>query len=186
LKEAGSINRSLSTLSEVIKRLAKRQQHSNTLTGCRSPPATPSRKALLPPTTPPAVRDRSWSNEDEGLSFIPYRDSLLTWLLKDSLGGNSKMMMIAAVSPLQEHYTGTGSIYILRRQPSHIHVESWGLFVMYICAESLSTLKYVQRAKHIVNTVKVNAVLSEADELAKLRVEMATLKVLKNNTLTVY
>ena len=124
LKEAGSINRSLSTLSEVIKRLAKRQQHSNTLTGCRSPPATPSRKALLPPTTPPAVRDRSWSNEDEGLSFIPYRDSLLTWLLKDSLGGNSKMMMIAAVSPLQEHYTGTGSIYILRRQSSHIHAES--------------------------------------------------------------
>ena len=50
---------------------------------------------------------------------------------------------------------------------------------MYICAESLSTLKYVQRAKHIVNTVKVNAVLSEADELAKLRVEMATLKVSK-------
>jgi len=28
--------------------------------------------------------------------FIPYRDSLLTWLLKDSLGGNSKTVMIAS------------------------------------------------------------------------------------------
>ncbi|ORX63090.1 kinesin-domain-containing protein [Hesseltinella vesiculosa] len=32
-------------------------------------------------------------------AFIPYRDSVLTWLLKDSLGGNSKTTMIAAISP---------------------------------------------------------------------------------------
>ncbi|KAI9265572.1 hypothetical protein BY458DRAFT_513324 [Sporodiniella umbellata] len=32
-------------------------------------------------------------------AFIPYRDSVLTWLLKDSLGGNSKTAMIAAISP---------------------------------------------------------------------------------------
>ena len=30
--------------------------------------------------------------------FIPYRDSVLTWLLKDSLGGNSKTVMIASMS----------------------------------------------------------------------------------------
>ncbi|CAO3651247.1 unnamed protein product [Cunninghamella echinulata] len=32
-------------------------------------------------------------------AFIPYRDSVLTWLLKDSLGGNSKTTMVAAISP---------------------------------------------------------------------------------------
>lgn len=31
-------------------------------------------------------------------SFVPYRDSVLTWLLKDSLGGNSKTIMIASMS----------------------------------------------------------------------------------------
>lgn len=30
--------------------------------------------------------------------FVPYRDSVLTWLLKESLGGNSKTAMIAAIS----------------------------------------------------------------------------------------
>lgn len=31
--------------------------------------------------------------------FVPYRDSVLTWLLKDSLGGNSKTIMIASEAP---------------------------------------------------------------------------------------
>ena len=34
------------------------------------------------------------------LRYIPYRDSVLTWLLKDSLGGNSKTIMIASKSHL--------------------------------------------------------------------------------------
>lgn len=33
---------------------------------------------------------------------IPYRDSNLTWILKDSLGGNSKTIMLAAISPAGE------------------------------------------------------------------------------------
>uniref|UniRef100_A0AAX7SLV4 Kinesin motor domain-containing protein n=1 Tax=Astatotilapia calliptera TaxID=8154 RepID=A0AAX7SLV4_ASTCA len=59
--------------------------------------------------------------------FIPYRDSVLTWLLKESLGGNSKTAMIATLSP-------AGS-----------NVE-----------ESLSTLRYAQQARTIINVAKVN------------------------------
>ncbi|XP_056132828.1 kinesin-like protein KIF14 [Lampris incognitus] len=59
--------------------------------------------------------------------FIPYRESVLTWLLKESLGGNSKTAMIATLSP-------AGS-----------NVE-----------ESLSTLRYAQQARLIINQAKVN------------------------------
>ncbi|XP_074502637.1 uncharacterized protein kif16bb isoform X1 [Sebastes fasciatus] len=59
--------------------------------------------------------------------FIPYRDSVLTWLLKDSLGGNSVTTMIATVSPADVNY-----------------------------GETLSTLRYASRAKNIVNTPTVN------------------------------
>jgi hypothetical protein len=38
-------------------------------------------------------------------TFIPYRDSVLTWLLKDSLGGNAKTIMIASKSPLLPVHT---------------------------------------------------------------------------------
>ena len=33
----------------------------------------------------------------KSILFVPYRDSILTWLLKDSLGGNSKTIMIAGI-----------------------------------------------------------------------------------------
>ena len=58
---------------------------------------------------------------------IPFRDSVLTWILKESLGGNSKTYMIATVSPSAVNYN-----------------------------ESLSTLRYAFNAKQIVNNVKVN------------------------------
>lgn len=38
---------------------------------------------------------------------MPYRDSVLTWLLKDNLGGNSKTTMIAALSPADVNYDET-------------------------------------------------------------------------------
>ena len=59
--------------------------------------------------------------------YIPYRDSTLTWLLKESLGGNSRTAMIATVSPADTHYE-----------------------------ESLSTLRYAQQARTIVNVAKIN------------------------------
>ena len=39
--------------------------------------------------------------------FVPYRDSVLTWLLRESLGGNSKTAMIAAISPADINYEET-------------------------------------------------------------------------------
>ncbi|RHY34189.1 hypothetical protein DYB32_001095 [Aphanomyces invadans] len=58
---------------------------------------------------------------------IPYRDSTLTWLLKESLGGNAKTTMLAMVSPASENYD-----------------------------ETLSTLRYAESAKKIVNRAVVN------------------------------
>ncbi|XP_060793866.1 kinesin-like protein KIF1C isoform X2 [Neoarius graeffei] len=60
--------------------------------------------------------------------YIPYRDSVLTWLLKENLGGNSRTVMIAALSPADINYE-----------------------------ETLSTLRYANRAKQI----RCNAVINE-------------------------
>jgi len=58
---------------------------------------------------------------------IPYRDSKLTRLLQDSLGGNTKTMMVACLSPADNNYE-----------------------------ETLSTLRYANRAKNIKNKPKIN------------------------------
>ncbi|KAM3912051.1 kinesin-like protein KIF14 [Leptodactylus fuscus] len=79
-------------------------------------------------------------------SFIPYRESLLTWLLKESLGGNSKTAMIATVSP------------------ASVNLE-----------ESLGTLRYATKAKNIINVARINedsnaALIRELkSEIEKLR-----------------
>uniref|UniRef100_A0A673XBS5 plus-end-directed kinesin ATPase n=1 Tax=Salmo trutta TaxID=8032 RepID=A0A673XBS5_SALTR len=61
-------------------------------------------------------------------SHIPYRDSVLTWLLRENLGGNSRTAMVAALSPADINYD-----------------------------ETLSTLRYADRAKQI----RCNAVINE-------------------------
>uniref|UniRef100_A0A671Z4W7 Kinesin-like protein n=1 Tax=Sparus aurata TaxID=8175 RepID=A0A671Z4W7_SPAAU len=78
--------------------------------------------------------------------FIPYRESVLTWLLKESLGGNSKTAMIATLSP-------AGS-----------NVE-----------ESLSTLRYAQQARTIINVAKVNEDTS-AKLIRELKAEVEKLR----------
>ncbi|CAJ0751822.1 11808_t:CDS:2, partial [Entrophospora sp. SA101] len=70
LKEGANINKSLTTLGKVISALAEQSSGGGGKKGGK-----------------------------KGDSFVPYRDSVLTWLLKDSLGGNSKTAMIAAISP---------------------------------------------------------------------------------------
>ncbi|KAF9268391.1 kinesin-domain-containing protein [Marasmius fiardii PR-910] len=70
LKEGANINKSLTTLGKVISALALA-----------------------------SAADGKKGKKGKAEEFIPYRDSVLTWLLKDSLGGNSKTAMIAAISP---------------------------------------------------------------------------------------
>eukprot|EP00049_Salpingoeca_infusionum_P018444 m.357284 g.357284 ORF g.357284 m.357284 type:complete len:947 (+) comp17775_c0_seq1:102-2942(+) len=74
-----------------------------------------------------ALAERSNPKKKKKEAFIPYRDSVLTWLLKDSLGGNSKTIMVAAISPADINHP-----------------------------ETLSTLHYANRAKNIVNKPIVN------------------------------
>ncbi|CAN9342196.1 unnamed protein product [Alternaria alternata] len=80
---------------------------------------------------------------------VPYRDSILTWLLKDSLGGNSMTAMIAAISPADINFE-----------------------------ETLSTLRYADSAKRIKNHAVVNEdpnarmIRELKEELSKLRSQL--------------
>ncbi|XP_075875760.1 kinesin-like protein KIF13B isoform X3 [Nelusetta ayraudi] len=88
--------------------------------------------------------------------FVPYRDSVLTWLLKDCLGGNSRTAMVATVSPAADNYE-----------------------------ETLSTLRYADRAKNIVNHAVVNEdpnarIIRELrEEVEKLRDQLTQAESLK-------
>lgn len=80
-------------------------------------------------------------------SHIPYRDSKLTRLLQDSLGGNSQTLMIACVSPSDRDFM-----------------------------ETLNTLKYANRARNITNKVVVNQDQSSRT-ISLLRREIAALQM---------
>lgn len=78
-------------------------------------------------------------------SHVPYRDSKLTRLLQDSLGGNSRTLMIACVSPSDRDFM-----------------------------ETLNTLKYANRARNIKNKVVVNQDKA-SKQIATLRAEIQAL-----------
>uniref|UniRef100_A0A8C9VBS4 Kinesin family member 16B n=1 Tax=Scleropages formosus TaxID=113540 RepID=A0A8C9VBS4_SCLFO len=118
LKEGGNINKSLVTLGNVISALADLSQ------------------------------DVGGSQVKKKQVFVPYRDSVLTWLLKDSLGGNSKTIMIATISPADVNY-----------------------------GETLSTLRYANRAKNIINKPTINED-GNVKLIRELRAEIARLKAL--------
>jgi len=89
---------------------------------------------------------------DSKASYVPYRDSKLTRLLQDSLGGNTKTLMISNVGPAEYNYD-----------------------------ETMNTLRYASRAKNIKNKPKINedpkdALLREyQDEITKLREQLQLL-----------
>ncbi|XP_037099408.1 kinesin-like protein KIF21A [Syngnathus acus] len=80
-------------------------------------------------------------------THVPYRDSKLTRLLQDSLGGNSQTVMIACISPSDRDFM-----------------------------ETLNTLKYANRARNIKNKVMVNQDRA-SQQISALRTEMARLQM---------
>ena len=92
-----------------------------------------------------ALADLS-AGKKKNASMIPYRDSVLTWLLKDSLGGNSMTAMIAAISPADLNFE-----------------------------ETLSTLRYADSAKRIKNHAVVNED-ANARMIRELKEELAQLR----------
>nr|XP_056722092.1 kinesin-like protein KIF7 [Euleptes europaea] len=79
-------------------------------------------------------------------SHIPYRDSKITRILKDSLGGNAQTAMIACVSPSSSDFD-----------------------------ESLTTLNYASRAQNIKNRAVVNS-CKEAEDVVELRLQIKSLQ----------
>ncbi|TRY85850.1 hypothetical protein DNTS_011883 [Danionella cerebrum] len=80
-------------------------------------------------------------------THVPYRDSKLTRLLQDSLGGNSRTVMIACISPSDQDFM-----------------------------ETLNTLKYANRARNIKNKVMVNQDKA-SQQISALRTEIARLQM---------
>lgn len=86
-------------------------------------------------------------DQSKKVSHVPYRDSKLTRLLQDSLGGNSQTLMIACISPSDRDFM-----------------------------ETLNTLKYANRARNIKNRVQVNQDQSSR-QVSALRREIASLQM---------
>ncbi|KAG0178138.1 hypothetical protein DFQ28_006281 [Apophysomyces sp. BC1034] len=94
-------------------------------------------------------------DETRRAAHVPYRDSKLTRLLQDSLGGNSQTLMLACVSPADTNFM-----------------------------ETLNTLKYANRARNIKNRVTINQDFAgssiEVNQLralvSRLRMEIAALR----------
>ena len=92
------------------------------------------------------------SDKHKAGSFVPYRDSKLTRLLKDSLGGNTKTIMIACISPS---------------------------FLCY--EETINTLKYAQRARNIkLNARKVTRQANSNVDKDSITAEKWVIEELKN------
>lgn len=85
--------------------------------------------------------------QNKSTDFIPYRNSVLTRMLSDSLGGNCKTTMITMISPALEAFQ-----------------------------ESLSSLKFAARARNIKNTPLVNEDLDQKALIRKYETELKRLR----------
>ncbi|XP_075388537.1 stAR-related lipid transfer protein 9 [Tenrec ecaudatus] len=143
ITEGANINKSLVTLGIVISTLA---QNSQVFSSCQSLSSTVSDGGDSGIPSSPGASSGGGSFRRQ--SYIPYRDSVLTWLLKDSLGGNSKTIMVATVSPAHTSYS-----------------------------ETMSTLRYASNAKNIINKPRVNED-ANVKLIRELREEIRRLKAM--------
>ena len=63
---------------------------------------------------------RALSSTDRSSKLIPYRDSKLTWLLQDSLGGNCRLVLVATISPVEASYWDTKATLMYARKAKSI------------------------------------------------------------------
>lgn len=157
LREAADINTSLTVLGRVISILSKPHVKS-------SSSSSSSSSSFHSQSFHSSSSSSSFHSQPQSQSFVPFRDSVLTWLLKDNLGGNSKTVMLAAISPSDLNYD-----------------------------ETLNTLQYAARTKQIVNKTSVNSMRkdvvikklqSDIDELKKKLAEIQNSKVYNKTTTT--
>nr|XP_039324709.1 stAR-related lipid transfer protein 9 isoform X2 [Saimiri boliviensis boliviensis] len=144
ITEGANINKSLVTLGIVISTLAQNSQVFSSCQSLNSSVSNGGDSGIL--SSPSGIS--SGGAPSRRPFFIPYRDSVLTWLLKDSLGGNSKTIMIATVSPAHTSYS-----------------------------ETMSTLRYASSAKNIINKPQVNED-ANVKLIRELREEIERLKTL--------
>ncbi|EEA06306.1 kinesin motor domain-containing protein [Cryptosporidium muris RN66] len=118
-KEGASINRSLLALSQVISQLSDIANNEN-------------------------IGDSNPKKQ-----YINYRDSKITRILSDSLGGNSRTIIVCTCSPAKVNYY-----------------------------ESISTLEFAERAKNIKNKIKVNILKSndKSSQIFKLKSQIVLLQ----------
>jgi kinesin family protein 5 len=98
---------------------------------------------------------------------VPYRDSKLTFILRESLGGNAKTTLVIACSP-----------HAVSRAILHLHTLT-NFALQFNLEETISTLRFGQRAKSIKNKAKINQERSVAELEAiieKMRAEITKLR----------
>ena len=138
LREAGIINKSLTVLGKIINILSVKPKNK-----------VPQNGRRISNNEPVLLKKKAYKKQ-----HIPYRESTLTKLLADSLGGNSKTIILLCCSPSSLNKYDT-----------------------------LSTLRFGTRAKRVKNTPKINHSLTPATLKLQLLRAKREIKRLKSNKL---
>ncbi|XP_011796591.1 PREDICTED: stAR-related lipid transfer protein 9-like [Colobus angolensis palliatus] len=175
ITEGANINKSLVTLGIVISTLA---QNSQVFSSCQSLNSSVSNGGDSGILSSPSGTT-SGGAPSRRQSYIPYRDSVLTWLLKDSLGGNSKTIMVASEWDARAGSV-LGLVLYLRERAMATQVSHFiGGLIQHgqYYSETMSTLRYASSAKNIINKPRVNED-ANVKLIRELREEIERLKAL--------